>query len=114
MIFIFTDGRILCSANLLQPEDSGKYLEIEQLPEILPVEGKAGVVTGCNLITKEIKIEYFDIPDEPELIEPPIPQPTEQELINADNLLNQAEQIAKLNMINETLAVLLLNSTGGM
>jgi len=39
---------------------------------------------------------------------------TEQDLINADFLLNQAEQSAKLNEINETLAVLLINQSGGM
>lgn len=36
-----------------------------------------------------------------------------QDSVNADALLSQAEQTAKLNSIDETLAVILLNSTGG-
>lgn len=43
----------------------------------------------------------------------PILEVTEQEVINADILLAQAEQTAKLKAIDEALAVILLNITGG-
>lgn len=45
--------------------------------------------------------------------EPIVEVPTEQELINAGILLNQATQDTRLTAIDETLAVILLNSTGG-
>ena len=45
---------------------------------------------------------------------PPIPQPTEQDLLNAEILLNQTEQSAKLKEIDEAIAVLLINQNGGM
>lgn len=53
---------------------------------------------------------YFTVIPTPE----PTPEPTAQDLINADILLAQAEQVAKLNSMDETLAVILLNSTGGV
>lgn len=46
--------------------------------------------------------------------EEPEPQPTDQDLINAQILLNQAEQDAKLQEIDETLALILLNQEGGI
>lgn len=39
--------------------------------------------------------------------------PITQEVVNAQILLNQVTQDARLNAIDETLAVVLLNSTGG-
>ena len=45
---------------------------------------------------------------------PQEPQPTEQELLNAEFLLNQTEQSAKLKQIDEAIAVLLINQNGGM
>ena len=44
---------------------------------------------------------------------PIVEVPTEQELVNAEILLNQVMQDTKLSAIDETLAVILLNSTGG-
>lgn len=44
----------------------------------------------------------------------PITEPTEQELINAEILLNQAAQDAKLAAIDETLSVILINNVGGV
>lgn len=40
--------------------------------------------------------------------------PTEQELVNAEILLNQVTQDARLTAMDETLAVILLNSAGGV
>ena len=114
MIYIFEDGRILYDETFLTNDDKGKYVAVDTLPEILEVTDKAGVITGCNLETKEIKVAYFDIPPEPEPIPEPIPQPTEQELLNAEFLLNQTEQSAKLKEIDEAIAVLLINQNGGM
>ena len=45
--------------------------------------------------------------------EPIVEVPTEQELVNAEILLNQVTQDTRLAAIDETLAVVLLNSTGG-
>lgn len=53
---------------------------------------------------------YFTVIPTPE----PIPEPTAQDLVNADVLLAQAEQTSKLNSIDETLAVILINSAGGV
>lgn len=113
MAYIFEDGRILYDSSLLTESDEEKYIYIKELPKIEKIDGKIGTITGCNLKTKEIKIEYFDIPPEPEPEPEPIPQPTEQDLLNAQILLNQAEQDAKLKEIDETLALLLLNQEGG-
>jgi|GEM_PF-2719986 hypothetical protein len=46
--------------------------------------------------------------------EPIVEVPTTQELVNAEILLNQVTQDARLTAIDETLAVILLNSTGGV
>ena len=113
MIYIFENGRVLYDSSLLTESDKGKYLTVKELPKIEEIDGKIGTVTGCNLETKEIKVEYFDIPPEPEPIPEPEPQPTEQDLINAQILLNQAEQDAKLKEIDEALALILLNQEGG-
>jgi len=53
---------------------------------------------------------YFTVIPIPE----PIPEPTTQDLINAEILLNQASQEARLTAIDETLAVVLINSAGGV
>ncbi|HCT64258.1 MAG TPA: flagellar basal-body rod protein [Lachnospiraceae bacterium] len=45
--------------------------------------------------------------------EPIVEVPTEEELVNAEILLNQVTQEARLTAIDEVLAVILLNSTGG-
>ncbi len=42
------------------------------------------------------------------------PQPTEQDLLNAQLLLNQTEQDAKLKSIDEALSLVLLNQEGGI
>ncbi|WMI81952.1 hypothetical protein [Anaerotignum sp. MB30-C6] len=75
MIYIFENGRILYDKSFLRPEDEGKYLELAVTPEIEPKEGKAGVITGCDLSTGEVMVEYFDLPT-PEQI-PPEPIPPE-------------------------------------
>ena len=46
--------------------------------------------------------------------EEPEPQPTEQDLLNAQILLNDAEHDAKLKEIDEALALILLNQEGGI
>lgn len=94
MIYIFKDGRILYDERLLKPNEEGKYLVFETMPEIPPVKDQVGVITGCNLETGELMIEYFDLPvPEPTPIEPipeePIPEeptppplsPTEQAIL---------------------------------
>ncbi len=46
MIYVFEDGRILYDDTLLTQRDAGKFVEFEALPEIAPIEGKVGVITG--------------------------------------------------------------------
>lgn len=63
-----------------------------------------------NGIEYEVVDGYFTVVPTPE----PIPVPTTQELVNAEILLNQVTQEARLTAIDEALAVILLNSTGGV
>lgn len=68
-------------------------------------------VTTYNFNSTEYEVTdgYFTVTSIPE----PVVEPTEQELINAELLINQVTQEARLTAIDETLAVILLNSTGG-
>lgn len=85
MIYIFENGRMVYDKSLLKPEDEGKYLEFKTMPEIEPKEGKFGVIVGCNLETKELLIEYYDIPEPEPIPEPTPPEPSPQDIINATN-----------------------------
>lgn len=49
----------------------------------------------------------------PKITEELEPEPTEQELINAEILLNQAEILNNQNATDEVLAEILLNQIGG-
>lgn len=77
MIYLFENGRIIYDESLLIPEDEGKFLEFETLPEVPFVENKIGYISGCNLETKEVYFSYYD--KEPKSIQ----EPTEQDKINA-------------------------------
>lgn len=92
MIYIFEDGRIIYDKSLLTTEDAGKFVEFSSFPEIAPAVGKIGSITGVNIKTKEVFIEYFDIlplPEAPIPSEAPIPpEPvlTDFELIMQANI----------------------------
>lgn len=114
MIYVFEDGRILCDSGLLAPGDKGKYVEIETLPAIEEVNGKAGIVTGCNLETGELIIGYFDIV-EPEPFPVPEPtQPTDLEILMQaqadaelrDFAIQQGQELLAQQMADIELAVL--------
>ena len=105
------------------------YAQLNENSICISVTQLSGEVTADNLIQIETynmsllgkkynNGEWEDIQKEPEPEEPtipePIPQPTEQDLLNAEILLNQTEQSAKLKQIDEAIAVLLMNQTGGM
>lgn len=131
MIYIFENGRILYSSELLTEADNGKYIEVDVLPVIEPVDGKIGVITGCDLINKTIVVEYFDIPVPEPLPEPlpepvpeplpePIPEPyhpTQGELMIMETQATIYEEMQSNNLVTmETQAELyetLLTLTGG-
>lgn len=58
---------------------------------------------------KYVNGEWIICEPEPE----PEPEPTEQEIINAEILLNQAEILSNQNATDEVLAEILLNQIGG-
>ncbi len=106
MVYILEDGRVLTDKSLIENE---QYIELLEYPEPIYQDGKVGIIVGIE--NDAIKYEFVNIP---EPVDPPIPQPAEQELLNAEFLLNQTEQSAKLKEIDEAIAVLLMNQTGGM
>jgi hypothetical protein len=108
---VFEDGRVLSKEFV--PPNAIDYIIVDKYPYIENIKGKSGYISGCNLSTGEIIIAYDDLEENYESNEPE-PQPTDQDLINAQILLNQAEQDVKLKEIDETLALLLLNQEGGI
>lgn len=126
MICVFEDGRILYNEKYLTPEDEGKYLAVEVLPDVEKREGYYGYWIA-NLQTNSLEAVYIEEVPEPEpdfnYVPEPIPipesvnyQPTEGELIimeaQAATLINQQEIISKQTEIDMTLAELLLNQQG--
>ena len=80
-------GRVICISEL-----SGKVDD----PDMIPIENTGDVFNKKYVDGKWVDIEKED------------PEPTEDELIQAEILLNQAEIIAKQNEHDEVLAEILL------
>ena len=112
MIYLFEDGRMLYDASLLADADKGNYLTMESLPQIPEIEGKTGVISGYDAATEEINFNYFDIPEPQSEPEPPLWEPTEQEVLQAEMLLNQQRMMSKQAEQDFVLAELLLNQQG--
>lgn len=73
-------------------------------PNLIPIP------EGFDLANKKyINGEWVEY----EPIEPPEPEPTEQELINAEMLLNQATILSNQEATDAVLAEILLNQVGG-
>lgn len=95
-----------------------RYAQVNENGIVVSDSYLSGEVTAENMIAVA---EDFDLTNKKyvdsdwvEYTPEPIAEtPTEQELINAEILLNQATQDTRLTAIDETLAVILLNSTGG-
>jgi hypothetical protein len=61
----------------------------------------------------QLTVEEFDATDYPIIEVPTEPEvPTEQDLINAELILNQAQTTDKLNAMDEVLATILLETIG--
>ena len=72
-------------------------------PTMIPLE-----IYDVSLLGKKYNNgEWLEMP-----VEPFEPEPTEQELIQAELLLNQVEILARQNEQDEVLAEILLNSLG--
>ncbi|EET60440.1 hypothetical protein BRYFOR_07636 [Marvinbryantia formatexigens DSM 14469] len=82
--------------------DSHLSGEVER-PDLIPVSGDFDL-TDKKYVNGEW-VEYT-----PEPVEE---KPTEQETINAEILLTQAEILGSQNAVEEALAAILLNQTGG-
>jgi len=78
MVYIYENGRILYSPNIPSQDDTEKYIALETLPDIGKIDGKIGIITGCDPVSKEVFIEYVEIPSPPKV---PDPEPTETERI---------------------------------
>ncbi|MGE4215252.1 MAG: flagellar basal-body rod protein [Anaerotignaceae bacterium] len=95
-----------------------RYAQIDENGIVVSDSRLSGEVIANNMIAIA---ENFDVANKKYVNgewveytpEPIVEVPTEQELVNAEMLLNQVTQDARLNAIDETLAVVLLNSTGG-
>lgn len=102
MLIWLENDKITAYNNVISKEDAKKYISAKCIwtEKSLPT---AEIKNGFNLIYKyengEITAEYEKSPQA---------EPTEQELIQAEILLNQAELIAKQKEHDEVLAELLL------
>ena len=102
MLIWLENDKITAYNNVISKEDAKKYISAKCIwtEKSLPT---AEIKNGFNLIYKyengEITAEYEKSPQA---------EPTEQELIQAEILLNQAEIIAKQKEQDEVLAELLL------
>jgi len=117
MIYVFEDGRTLYGEKFLTKADENKYVAVDTLPQIPQVEGKVGYLVG-NLDTGKIDIKYVDY-EEPEELEetskpnePAVPEPTDEEIIQAEILLNLQDVIINQQNQDETLAAILLTQAG--
>lgn len=109
MLYLMSDGRIIYDKNLLKPTDI--YKEAEEVPISYEQKGKIGYFNGLNKETLDILFFYLDEPI-PESI--PEPEPTDQELIQAELLLNQTQILINQEQQDMVLAELLLNQIGGV
>lgn len=106
MLIWLENDKITAYNNVISKEDAKKYISAKCIwtEKSLPT---AEIKNGFNLIYKyengEITAEYEKSPQA---------EPTEQELIQAEILLNQAEIIAKQKEQDEVLAELLLGQQG--
>ena len=106
MLIWLENDKITAYNNVISKEDAKKYISDSCIwtEKSLPT---AETKNGFNLIYKyengEITAEYEKSPQA---------EPTEQELIQAEILLNQAEIIAKQKEQDEVLAELLLGQQG--
>lgn len=86
----------------------------EEVVEIIEKDGfqyeKTTIYKVSENDEKEVVGQYESlIPEESDTVEP---EPTEEELVQAEILLNQAEILAKQNEQDEVLAEILLNQMG--
>ena len=61
MIFVFEDGRMVFSRELLRPEDKGKFVEVEALP-VVAAGATQQVRFYADLKRKKVKHVVIDIP----------------------------------------------------
>lgn len=95
-----------------------RYAQINEKGIVVCDSYLSGEVTADNMISiaEDFVLtskKYFNGEWVEYTPEPIVEVPTEHELINAEILLNQVTQESRLTAIDETLAVILLNSTGG-
>lgn len=96
-----------------------RYAQISESGYVIGDSHLSGQVDRPNLIPisddfdltskKYVNGEWITYKPEPA----PEPEPTEQEIINAEILLNQAEILSNQNATDEVLAEILLNQIGG-
>lgn len=86
MFYIFQDGRILCDSELLTEDDVGKFIQLEALPIIETVDGKTGIITGCNLETGKLLIDYVDTPL-PDPLPEQLPKQTKSEPTETERIM---------------------------
>ena len=77
-----------------------------QAPNMLQIENYDTTLMG----KKYENWVWIEVPPEPM----PIPEPTEEEIVQAELLLNQLLMQEQLNSIDEVNAQILLNTMGGM
>ena len=65
MIYVFEDGRILFREELLRPEDKGKYLAVEALPNVAVGENQQARFYA-DLKVKKVKHTIVDLPPQEE------------------------------------------------
>jgi len=96
-----------------------RYAQINENGFVVSDSHLSGEVIADNMISiaedflltnkKYVNSEWMEYT--PETV---VETPSTQEVVNAEILLNQVTQDARLNSIDETLAVILINSAGGV
>lgn len=104
MLYVFKDGRVIYDAEYLTKDDDGKYIAVEELPSIPPVNGKLGYCVA-NLTSGLIEFRYKTYePPEPgeaaEQLQPQEPPLSETEQTQLETALNIAYLICLAELKN--------------
>ena len=103
MFYITGKGRIVNDTSLIEDEE---YLVRETYPEVPHMSGKVGIVSGIDFMKDEIIYTYLD-----EIVQEPEPI-SDNELIQAEMLLNQCSIMINQENQDAVLAEILINQLG--
>ena len=93
MIYVFEDKRILYKANLLRPEDDGKYIAVEKLPEV-ELEENQYAIYYADLEKGEVVFDIYENEPLPEPETKPEP-PAESSSTILNNISEQLKALSE-------------------